>query len=724
MIQTAGSRILLNEENMTTKYDQSSIKVLKGLEGVRQRPGMYVGDTDNGDALHHLVHEVVDNSVDEHLAGHCTQIDVAINTDGSVTVADNGRGIPTEIMQEEGRSAAEVVMTVLHSGGKFDQDNYAVSAGLHGIGVSAVNALSEELRMMIFRDGLFHEQSFSRGIPLAPLAVGGTTTARGTVITFKPDRTIFKNVLEFSFDRLSKKLQELAYLNSGLKITILDYRTRTNKEFFYTGGYAQFIIDNSAGKKVLHDDVITISGSSGGIKVDAAMQWNDSYSEQINCFTNTVRNRDGGTHLSGFKQALTRTLNSYATENKILRDKDEPLAGDDLREGLLAILAIKASDPKYDSQSKHKLVSSEATTAVASVVGDRFKVWLDLHPRESRIIISKAQLAAKAREAARKAKEMVQRKGVMELDSLPGKLADCQERRPEHSELFIVEGESAGGSAKQGRDRKFQAILPLRGKIMNVEKVRFDRMISSQELATLITALGTGVGPDKDFSKLRYHKLILMADADVDGSHIRTLLLTFFFRHFYELFERGHIYIAQPPLYKVKRGRTEEYIKNESAMEAYVANLAAKEYEIWFWTSSEWYMIKDELMVHFLTNPQYRSQFPSKMSYNGERLIYKVFTKTWQQVGTELWTPSDSAAAVSTLIKRGMQVQRYKGLGEMSAAQLWETTLDPAQRSLLQVRANDLVEADRLFSVLMGDDVEPRRRFIEDNALNVRNLDV
>lgn len=707
---------------MSNIYDERSIKVLKGLEGVRQRPGMYVGDTDNGDALHHLVHEVVDNSVDEHLAGHCTQIDVAINTDGSVTVADNGRGIPTEIMPEEGRSAAEVVMTVLHSGGKFDQKNYAVSAGLHGIGVSAVNALSEELRMVIFRNNLMHEQLFSRGIPFAPLTIIGDSTARGTVITFKPDRTIFKNVLDFSFDRLAKKLQELAYLNSGLKITLLDYRTRTNKEFLYTGGYVQFIIDNSSGKKILHDDIIVIAGSSSGIKVDAAMQWNDSYNEQISCFTNTVRNRDGGTHLSGFKQALTRTLNAYATENKILKDKDEPLTGDDLREGLLAILAIKVSDPKYDSQSKHKLVSSEATTSVVAVVSDKFKVWLDLHPKEAKIIIFKAQLAAKAREAARKAKELIQRKGVMELDSLPGKLSDCQERRPELSELFIVEGESAGGSAKQGRDRKFQAILPLRGKIMNVEKVRFDRMISSQELATLITAMGTGVGPDKDFSKLRYHKLVLMADADVDGSHIRTLLLTFFFRHFYELFERGYIYIAQPPLYKVKRGKTEEYVKNDTAMDLYVATLAAKEYETWFWTGAEWYMIKDDMLLHFISNSQYRNQFPSSTGQVDS--VYRIFTKKWEQAGTDCKNPQEVASMISGFVRRGLQIQRYKGLGEMSAGQLWETTLDPTRRSLLQVKANDLAEADRLFSVLMGDDVEPRRKFIEDNALNVRNLDV
>lgn len=711
----------MKDDYMNDQYDERSIKVLKGLEGVRQRPGMYVGDTDNGDALHHLVHEVVDNSVDEHLAGHCNQIDVTINENGSVTVADNGRGIPTDIMPEEGRSAAEVVMTVLHAGGKFDQKNYAVSAGLHGIGVSAVNALSENLHMVIYRNNMIHSQQYSRGIPLSPLAVVGTAEARGTVITFKPDTTIFKNVLEFSFDRLSKKLQELAYLNSGLKITLTDLRTKVTKDFHYTGGYVQFIVDNGIGKKVI-TDVISLSGTSGNIRVDAAMQWNDSYSEQISCFTNTVRNRDGGTHLSGLKQALTRTINAYAVENKILKEKDESLAGDDLREGLIAILAIKLSDPKYDSQSKHKLVSSEAGTAVNAVIGDKFRDWLERHPKEAKIIILKSQIAAKAREAARKAREMVQRKGVMDLDSLPGKLSDCQERRPEHSELFIVEGESAGGSAKQGRDRKFQAILPLRGKIMNVEKVRFDRMISSQELATLITALGTGVGPEKDLSKLRYHKLVLMADADVDGSHIRTLLLTFFFRHFYELFERGHIYIAQPPLYKVKRGKSEEYIKNETAMETYVANLAAKEYELWVWAGTEWFMIKDEMLLHFMTNTEYRNRFWTAPG------PYRIFDKEWKQVGTDILAsgtaPNECSSTIAKLVRRGMQTQRYKGLGEMSATQLWETTLDPKQRTLLQVKANDMADADRLFSVLMGDDVEPRRKFIEDNALKVRNLDI
>lgn len=698
-------------------YDASSIGVLKGLEGVRKRPGMYIGDTDNGDGLHHLVNEVVDNSVDEHLAGHCTQIDVAINADGSIVVADNGRGIPTEIMPEEGRPAAEVVMTTLHAGGKFNQDNYAVSAGLHGVGVSAVNALSEWLKMTIFRGGIVYEQLYRQGTPVTALTPSVATVARGTVIHFKPDLGIFKNVTTFSSERICRKLQELAYLNDGLKITLLDYRTMENKEFLYHGGYVSFVKDNNVGKKLLHDDVISFSGKNGVVHADVAFQWNDSFSENIVCFTNTVRNRDGGTHLAGFKQAMTRTINSYATEYKVLKEKDEPISGDDLREGLVAIVAVKMPDPKYDSQSKHKLISSEASTAINNIVGDRFKDWLALHPKEAKIIIFKAQLAAKARDAARKAKEMVQRKGVMEMDYLPGKLADCQEKDPAKSELFIVEGESAGGSAKQGRDRKFQAILPLRGKIMNVERVRLDKVLGSQELATLITAMGAGIGPEKDLKKLRYHKIILMADADVDGAHIRTLLLTFFFRHFGELLDHGNIYIAQPPLYKVKRGKSEQYIKNETAMEAYVADLASKEYEVWVWDGTQWYPIKDLALVHFMTNPSYQCQFPPNIPY-------KVFNKAWEQIGNEYKNAQEATAAVSGVVRRGLQVQRYKGLGEMSAEQLWETTLDPARRTLLQVKAEDVLHADQLFSTLMGEEVEPRRKFIEVNALNIRRLDI
>ncbi len=696
-------------------YDAASIGVLKGLEGVRQRPGMYIGDTDNGDGLHHLVSEVVDNSVDEHLAGHCTQIDVAINADGSVTVADNGRGIPTEMHPTEGRPAAELVMTVLHAGGKFNQNTYSVSAGLHGIGVSAVNALSEQLHMMIFRNGVIHEQRFQKGIPVTELTQTGTTAGRGTVITFKPDLTIFKNTIEFSADRIARKLQELAYLNSGLKITLLEYKTLENRVFQYDGGYIQYVVDHTQAKNVLHEEPIYFNGKSGNVQVDVAMQWNDTYNEMVSCFTNTVKNRDGGTHLGGFRQALTRTINNYATEYKIFKEKDEPLTGDDLREGLVAIVAVKCPDPKYDSQSKHKLISSEVSTAVSAVVAEKFKAWLDLHPKEAKLIIIKAQIAARAQEAARKAKDMIQRKGVMELDSLPGKLADCSERKPEKSELYIVEGESAGGSAKQGRDRKIQAILPLRGKIMNVEKVRFDRMLSSQELATLITAMGTGVGPEKNLEKLRYHKIILMADADVDGAHIRTLLLTFFFRHFLELFERGHIYIAQPPLYKVKKGKSELYLKNESAMEAYIANMAVQECVVWVWTGAEWYPVREDMLVHFMTNAQYRGQFPAG--------AYQI-TNLAGEKGPLVKTAQEAVGALSTLAKRGIQVQRYKGLGEMSAEQLWETTMDPVRRTLLQVKAEDVNTADKLFSTLMGDEVEPRRRFIEENALNVRRLDI
>ncbi len=702
-----------------TQYTGSSIGILKGLEGVRKRPGMYIGDTDNGDGLHHLVHEVVDNSVDEHLAGFCSRIDVALLSDGSVAVSDNGRGIPVDIIASEGRSAAEVVMTVLHAGGKFNQDNYNVSAGLHGIGVSAVNALSEWLKLDIHRDGYWYHQDYVRGIPQAPLAPVQPSAGRGTIVQFKPDKTIFKNVVDFSFDRLAKKLQELAYLNSGLYIAIKDYRNNQEKAFQYTGGYISYVVDHNAGKNVLHNEIISMSGQSGNIGVDVAMQWTDSFSEDVVCFTNTVRNRDGGTHLAGFKNAITRAANTYATEFKLVKDKDETLSGDDLREGLVGIVSVRVPDPKYDSQAKHKLISSEVTTAVADVVGKKFKTWLDMHPKEAKVIILKAQLAAKAREAARKARELVQRKGIMEISSLPGKLADCSEHDPQKCELFIVEGESAGGSAKQGRDRRFQAILPLRGKIMNVEKVRLDRVLSSQELATLITAMGAGIGQDKDLGKLRYHKIILMADADVDGAHIRTLLLTFFYRHFTELFDRGNIFIAQPPLYKIKRGKVEQYIKNESAMELFQAQMAAQEAFLWVAdpVTKSWSTVADEAVVALMVDPVYRAHFHPQA----------VFSVRNRQDGSEMDKIDEWPLTHKKLIalgRRGTQIQRYKGLGEMSAEQLWTTTLNPAQRSLLQVKVDDAQEVDRIFSTLMGDEVEPRRRFIEENALHVRRLDV
>src|SRR5882672_1595521 len=570
-----------------TSYDDSSIGVLKGLEGVRKRPGMYIGDTDDGSGLHHLVHEVVDNSVDEHLAGHCNRIDVVIHFDNSVTVEDNGRGIPVDIMPEEGRPAAEVVMTVLHAGGKFGGKGYKVSGGLHGVGVSAVNALSDWLELEIRRGGKVYYQKYSRGIPIVDLRQTGTTQSgerHGTKTTFHPDPEIFKNILEFSFDQLSTKLRELAYLNSGLEIVIVDERTDRRQVFKFEGGIATYVADLNANKTPV-SDVIAFGGTGGAggngehgeCFVDIAMQWNDGYSEIVTCFTNTIKNRDGGTHLTGFRQALTRTINNYANEYKLLKEAKGGLSGEDLREGLSAVVSVKVSDPKYSNQAKDKLVSSEVATAVSAVVAEKLGQYLEQHPKEARNIINKAVVASRAREAARKAREMVQRKGALELTSLPGKLADCQERDPEKSEIFIVEGESAGGSAKQGRSRQFQAILPLRGKILNVEKVRFDRMLSSQELTTLITALGTGVGDDKNIEKLRYHKIIIMTDADVDGSHIRTLLLTFFFRHFNELFENGHVYIAQPPLYKIKKGKIELYLKNEGALEDYLLDSVCRE---------------------------------------------------------------------------------------------------------------------------------------------------
>src|SRR5262245_3643502 len=565
-----------SSQTSETTYDDSSIGVLKGLEGVRKRPGMYIGDTDDGTGLHHLVFEVVDNSVDEHLAGHCPRIDVVIHYDNSVTVEDTGRGIPTGIHPVEGRPTAELVMTVLHAGGKFGGAGYKVSGGLHGVGVSAVNALSDWLKLEIRREGKVYYQEYSKGIPTTEFKQTGVTDRRGTKITFHPDPEIFKNVLTFSFEQLAQKLRELAYLNSGLQIVIHDERTDKKQEFKFEGGLASYVADLNANKTAI-SEVVHFTGEHEGCEVEVAMQWNDGYSELVTCFTNTIKNRDGGTHLTGFRQALTRTVNKVGEDNKLLKDAKGGVSGEDLREGLTAVVSVKVGDPKYSNQAKDKLVSSEVTTAVSSVVGDKLGEYLEQHPKDARTIITKAILANKAREAARKAREMVQRKGALELSSLPGKLADCQERDPEKSELFIVEGESAGGSAKQGRNRAFQAILPLKGKILNVEKVRFDRMLASAELTTLITALGAGIGEEKDMAKLRYHKIILMTDADVDGSHIRTLLLTFFFRHYNEMFEAGHIYIAQPPLYKVKKGKTELYLKNEQALEDFLLDAVTKE---------------------------------------------------------------------------------------------------------------------------------------------------
>jgi DNA gyrase subunit B len=803
----------------STDYDEGSIGVLKGLEGVRKRPGMYIGDTDDGTGLHHLVHEVVDNSVDEHLAGHATRIDVIIHVDNSVTVDDNGRGIPVGIHPVEGRPTAELVMTVLHAGGKFGGSGYKVSGGLHGVGVSAVNALSDWLQLEIRRDGKVYYQEYSRGVPTSEFKAIGVTDRRGTKITFHPDPDIFKNVLEFSYEQLAQKLRELAYLNSGLLIVIGDERTGKQQEFKFEGGIATYVVDMNENKTTV-GDVIAFSDEKDNIVVDVAMQWNDGYSELVTCFTNTIKNRDGGTHLTAFRQAITRTINNYATEYKLLgKEKDaKALSGEDLREGLTAVISVKCPDPKYSNQAKDKLVSSEVTPAVSGVVGEKLGEYLERHPKEARAIIAKATLAAKAREAARKAREMVQRKGALELTSLPGKLADCQERDPEKCELFIVEGESAGGSAKQGRDRTIQAILPLKGKILNVEKVRFDRMLSSQEITTLITALGTGVGDEKDVEKLRYHKIIIMTDADVDGSHIRTLLLTFFFRHYNELFDRGHIFIAQPPLYKVKKGKSEQYLKNEAALEKFLldsvcdetivrgrahgepvtgekleqlvkrinearamrdqldrrgdgriiavfaeAGLSREDLQDRERLEGKVAAVKGELgrrhgelgsVILELREDREHGGFsvraaPGLHGVRRETIIsrdvvdaaeFKAVRDATAELRKQLGGPfeivheggepkvvnsfDEIATTIDEIGRKGLQIQRYKGLGEMNAEQLWETTMDPVRRNLLKVRVEEMEEADKIFTKLMGDLVEPRREFIEENALNVRNLDV
>ncbi len=801
-------------------YDEASIGVLKGLEGVRKRPGMYIGDTDDGTGLHHLVYEVVDNSVDEHLAGHCDRIEVIIHFDNSVTIDDNGRGIPVGIHPQEGRPTAEVVMTQLHAGGKFGGKGYKVSGGLHGVGVSAVNALSDWLKLEIRRDGGVYYQEFGAGKPTTELKQTGVTDRRGTKITFHPDPTIFKNILEFNFDTLSQKLRELAYLNSGLSISIRDERSDKSNDFAYSGGIATYVGDMNANKTTI-SEVVSFSGiyKEGEVEcgVDLAMQWNDGYSELTTCFTNTIKNRDGGTHLTGFRQALTRTINAYANENKLLKDAKSGLSGEDLREGLTAVISVKVQDPKYSNQAKDKLVSSEVATAVSAVIGDKLGQYLERNPKDARGIIQKALLASRAREAARKAREMVQRKGALELSSLPGKLADCQERDPIKSELFIVEGESAGGSAKQGRNRAFQAILPLKGKILNVEKVRFDRMLSSQELTTLITALGTSVGDEKDIAKLRYHKIVIMTDADVDGSHIRTLLLTFFFRHFNELFENGHVYIAQPPLYKIKKGKTELYLKNEGALEDFLLDsvcretilertggtpLTGDELAAFVKRINQTRRLRSQLDKRFdarivvqfadegLTEDVLKSR--EKLELFEAKVMAKVSQRypelgqaaaeytqdtehgTWDmkfgagmhgvrrhtiinaalvksaefatlrdasnEFRTQLALPltlkhekdeplviggwDEIATIIENLGRKGLQIQRYKGLGEMNAEQLWETTMDPTKRHLLKVKVEEMEEADAIFTKLMGDLVEPRREFIEENALNVRNLDV
>jgi DNA gyrase subunit B len=799
-------------------YNEESIQVLKGLDAVRKRPGMYIGDTDDGTGLHHMVYEVVDNSVDEALAGFCDRIDVTIHFDGSVSVEDNGRGIPVGEHPTEKRPTAELVMTQLHAGGKFNHSSYKVSGGLHGVGVSVVNALSEWLKLEIKRDGKTYYQEYRRGDPATELAAIGVSEKSGTKVTFKPDAEIFKGT-EFSFEILTQRLRELSYLNRGLTITIRDERSDKSHDFKFDGGISQFVADLNASKTSIHDKPIAVAGEVDGTQVDIALQWNDSYQDAIYCFTNNIKNKDGGTHLTGFRAALTRTVNAYAQAAGLLKDLKNGLGGDDISEGLTAIVSIKHPDPKFSNQPKDKLVSSEVKGIVERVVNEKLARFLEENPRVAKQIIEKAVLAARARDAARKAREMVQRKGALDSSSLPGKLADCQERDPALAELYIVEGDSAGGSAKQGRNRKDQAILPLRGKILNVEKARLEKMLSSQEIVTLITALGCGVEKEKDVAKIRYHRIIIMTDADVDGSHIRTLLLTFFYRHFPEIVERGYLYIAQPPLYRVKKGKKELYLKNEGALEDYLLESAAENLKLRSASNGKDGIAGDELRRRArqagkykrllgvldrrgdariidglvksmrlskedlrdqmklarapLSLQKYFDRFAPELSdtkftvaadseHGGFKIVAPVKGGGVRRVTTidfELLNSPEFAdlqalaielaavgeapyvldhgaeqiefarieelgGHVNEVGKKGLTVQRYKGLGEMNPEQLWETTMDPARRTLLQVRVEDAYEADGLFSTLMGDLVEPRRAFIESNALNVRNLDV
>jgi DNA gyrase subunit B len=811
------------EENPNTKlpqelngddYGADSIKVLKGLEAVRKRPGMYIGDTDDGTGLHHMVFEVVDNAIDESLAGYCDLINIIIHRDGSVTVTDNGRGIPTDMHEDEGRSAAEVIMTVLHAGGKFDQNSYKISGGLHGVGVSVVNALSEKLTLTINRDGKRWQQEYNDGDPVAPIEVIGKTEKTGTEVRFLPSRKIF-SITEYSFDLLSKRLRELSFLNSGVNIHISEEISDKSHHFQYEGGIRSFVEYLNKAKTPIMDPPTYFTAEKGDVYAEIALQWNDSYLENVFCYTNNIPQRDGGTHLAGFRSALTRTLNNYAISSGILKKDKGTLTGEDCREGLTAVISVKVPDPKFSSQTKEKLVSSEVRTAVESIVGERLSTYLEENPQVAKLIVGKTLEAAAARDAARKARELTRRKSALDISSLPGKLADCQEKDPALCELYLVEGDSAGGSAKQARDRKHQAILPLKGKILNVEKARFDKMISSAEVGTLITALGTGIGEEEyDIAKLRYQRIIIMTDADVDGSHIRTLLLTFFFRQYPEIVERGYLYIAQPPLYRVSKGKSFRYIKDEDSLTEILLRegadgialngasgpLSEEEITTVVHDTRRYISCLDRLSRHtnrsVLVEATGQSQVTQASLANAQaakataetlqkrlgsgddvrmetlithddetdtevitidriirgvrntttinlRLINKpdyqdlleLSAKIQEVLGeapqvskanreATINSPDELLTWISAEGRRGSSVQRYKGLGEMNPEQLWETTMDPAIRTLLQVRVEDAVEADLVFTTLMGDHVEPRRDFIQENALNVANLDV
>ena len=805
-----------HSEGASAVYGADSIKVLKGLDAVRKRPGMYIGDTDDGSGLHHMVYEVVDNGIDEVLAGHADRVTVTLNPDGSVTVTDNGRGIPVDLHAEEGISAAEVIMTQLHAGGKFDQNSYKVSGGLHGVGVSVVNALSVSLELKIKRDGKLHRVTFTHGVADAPLeVVGDCGDEKGTELTFLPSSETF-SMVEFDYKTLEKRLRELAFLNSGTRIILTDKRPseELKEELYYEGGLEEFVRYLDRTKTPLIDKPIYLKSEKDGITVEVALWWNDSYHENVLCFTNNIPQRDGGTHLAGFRGALTRQVNGYADASGALKKEKVSLSGDDCREGLSCVLSVKVPDPKFSSQTKDKLVSSEVRPVVESLVNETLSTWLEENPHEAKIVVTKVVEAAAAREAARKARELTRRKGALDISSLPGKLADCQERDPAKSEVFLVEGDSAGGSAKQGRNRLNQAILPLRGKILNVERARFDRMLSSQEIGTLITALGTSIGKDEfNIEKLRYHRIIIMTDADVDGAHIRTLLLTFFFRQMPELIENGHLYIAQPPLYKVTKGKSSQYLKDERALEEFLIDGGVEDASLELSTgevrtgadlrsvvetaikikaliggihsrynkevveqtaiagaldaelmdraegadaaaaevATRLDAIADETERGWVGKTDANGGFVFERTVRGVKEVARIdmaligsadairlnkFSQQLQEVFAEPPTyrrkdkfevisgPMDLLEKVFEAGRKGISIQRYKGLGEMNADQLWETTLDPDVRSLLQVRINEAADADNLFSRLMGEEVEPRRDFIQNNALSVANLDI